>query len=147
MSNDPRHPGFSFVSPYITVEDVDKTAAFYQKAFGFEVKALCTGDKPDSSQHIHGELFYKGESIMIGAASSLPFEIKTPKQSAHPSPMSLFLYVDDVDAFHQHAVDHGAISYLAPEDAYWGDRMCRLADIDGYVWAFATTIKKQPPPE
>ena len=48
----------------------------------------------------------------------------------------------DVDSLYEAALKAGAKSLGAPENMFWGDRMCRLQDLDGYIWCFATAIRK-----
>lgn len=131
--------GLPWVSPYITVKDVDRSANFYKKAFGIKTSELVPGE--DGSTW-HGELKYQNQLIMIGKEGAYGGVTKAPMSSGVDSPMNLYVYCEDVDAFHECAVNAGATSLLAPEDTFWGDRMCRLKDIDGYVWSFATALKK-----
>jgi uncharacterized glyoxalase superfamily protein PhnB len=130
----------SWLSPYITVKDVDISANFYCQAFHFEIKNLVPGE--DGTTSWHGELNYKDQLLMIGKQGAWDSTTKTPNSSQVESPINLYLYCEDVDKFHQHAVNAGAVSLGAPEDMFWGDRMCRLKDIDGYIWCFATHIGK-----
>lgn len=129
----------SWLSPYITVKDVDISANFYQQAFQFEIKNLAPGE---DGTPCHGELNYKDQLIMIGKQGAWNGTTKTPNSSQIESPINLYLYCEDVDKFHQNAVKAGAVSLGEPEDTFWGDRMCRLKDIDGYIWCFATHIGK-----
>ena len=136
----PRPAGVCWVSPYITVQDAEQAVEFYKKAFGFEVKESI----PDESGKIvHAELAYQGELIMLGAAGAYGGLTKSPAMSGVLSPMNLFLYCHDVDAFYKHALACGATSKAAPEDMFWGDRMCKIVDPDGYEWAFATHLGEQ----
>jgi PhnB protein len=135
---DPRPAGVRWMSPYITVQDPAKSVEFYNKAFGFEIKESIPDD---SGKIVHAELQYNGELIMLGAAGAYNGCLtQSPAMSGVTSPMSLFIYCNDVDAFYKHALTQGATSKDAPEDMFWGDRMCRLVDPDGYEWAFATNI-------
>lgn len=134
---DPRPAGVRWVSPYITVQDAGKSAEFYKKAFGFEIKESIPDD---SGKVVHAELQYNGELIMLGSAGAYGGQTKSPAMSGVLSPMNLFIYCDDVDAFYKHAIACGATSKGVPEDMFWGDRMCKLVDPDGYEWAFATNI-------
>lgn len=124
-----------WMSPYITVSDVEKAAHFYQKAFCFEILEL-----PPSENGIaeHGELRYQDQLIMIGKQGAWGSTTVTPSYSKVESPINLYLYCANVDEFHAAAVKAGAKSLAPPEDMFWGDRMCRLQDNDGYTWAFAT---------
>ena len=128
---------FPWVSPYLTVTDIDKAFDFYSQAFGFELVEKAKGENGET---FHAEFTHKGQMLMLGRTDAYgpDAKLQTPAESGVKCPMNLYLYVDDVDAFYQHAVDNGAESITPPEDTFWGDRMCRLQDADGYVWAFAT---------
>ena len=56
------------------------------------------------------------------------------------SPVSMYIYCDDVNALHTRAVAAGATSIKAPEDTFWGDRYCNLVDPDGHSWGFGTKL-------
>ncbi len=127
----------TWVSPYITVSDVDKAAEFYQKAFQFQKLNLAPGE--DGSTW-HGEMRYQDQLIMMGKAGAYGGKTQSPLQSGIESPMNLYLYCENVDEFFKKAVAAGAKALAAPEDMFWGDRMCRLKDIDGYLWCFATFL-------
>jgi len=132
--------GASWLSPYLMVSDVDKAAEFYKNAFTFEVKDLIPGEEEG---YCHAELNYKGQLLMCGKEGAYGSLLKSPRSSGIESPMFLYLYCENVDEFYKHALAHGAESVSAPEDMFWGDRMCRLKDPDHYVWCFATLIPGQ----
>jgi len=131
-----KQTGYSWLSPYLLVNNVPATIQFYQKAFGFDKKMA----EPNLDGNIsHAELTYKGQTIMIGSpVGDSCKEQKPPISSGSKCPISMFIYVEDVDKFYTDAVVAGAKSIQAPEDMHWGDRMCSLEDIDGYCWHFAT---------
>jgi PhnB protein len=134
MSNPlPAHA--SWLSPYITVLDVDKAVEFYKNVFRFEVKNLVPGE--DGSGW-HAEMQHKDQLIMCGKQGKYGGTSKAPAVSGIECPITLYLYCDNVDTFYTEAVSKGAEPLGAPEDMFWGDRMCRLKDLDGYVWCFAT---------
>jgi PhnB protein len=126
----------SWLSPYITVKDVAAAADFYHKAFKFEVMELAPGE---DGTPCHGELNYKDQLIMIGKEGAWQGTTKTPLTSQVESPITLYLYCENVDDFYNFAISANAKSIAPPEDMFWGDRMCRLQDLDGYIWCFATT--------
>lgn len=126
-----------WITPYVMVKDVDKAVDFYEKAFGFEKLEVVKGEHNTS---LHAELQYKDHLIMFGKSGAYGGTSKTPHESGIESPMNLYLYCENVDNFHDHALKTGAKSLDAPADMFWGDRMCRLQDPDGYIWCFATHL-------
>jgi PhnB protein len=61
--------------------------------------------------------------------------------------MGLFLYVEDVDAFVQRAVEAGATLTMPVQDQFWGDRFGSVADPFGHQWQVATHTEDVPPEE
>jgi len=138
MSNASARPqGASWVSPYIIVKDVDKAIKFYKDAFHFIVKNSAPSEDGCT---MHAELLYKDQLLMFGKEGMYGSTSHTPASSGVESPINLYIYCEDVDALYRHAVEAGAKSQAAPDNMFWGDRMCRLLDLDGYVWCFATHL-------
>lgn len=52
--------------------------------------------------------------------------------------VGLFMYVEDVDAAVQKAVDAGATVTMRVDDMFWGDRFGKVADPFGHEWQIAT---------
>lgn len=128
-------PEASWASPYLTVADVDRAVKFYQEAFNFRVKKLVPGEDGTSW---HAEMTYKGQLLMCGKEGAHGSTCKSPRSSGVESPISLYLYCENVDDFYKRALEKGAKSLAEPENMFWGDRMCRLQGPDNYVWCFAT---------
>lgn len=128
-------PNFPWLSTCMTVKDVKVAADFYKKAFQFVITDLVMGE---DDTYWHGELRYKDGVVMIGKEGAWGNTNKTPANSKIQSPINHYVYCEDVDKFYQSAIEAGAKAVSAPEKMFWGDRMCRLEDLDGYVWCFAT---------
>lgn len=128
---------FPWVSAYLAVLDVDKAVDFYKNAFGFSVQDVAAGKDGVS---MHAEMTYKDQVLMMGQVAAYNGTVKTPKESNVECPINLYVYTDNVDAFYTHAIATGAKSCSEPENTFWHDRMCRLSDIDGYIWSFATHV-------
>ncbi|HEV8324843.1 MAG TPA: VOC family protein [Myxococcota bacterium] len=127
-------PNMTWVAPYLIARDVDGVVSFYERAFGFKRRSGIPG--PDGKL-AHAELTYKDAVIMVGRP--MDTAVKTPAESGG-CPLSLYVYVDDVDAFHARACGGGAQGTVAPRTEYWGDRMCVCTDPEGYRWTFATNV-------
>lgn len=127
-----------WLTPYLTVSHVENSIDFYKRAFGFESHFAM----PDSQgliqyadMHYHGQLL-----LMMGPEGAEGSAALAPATSGTPAPVRLYVYCEDVDALHARAVANGAESLSDPEQMFWGDRVCRLRDPDGYTWAFATRV-------
>jgi uncharacterized glyoxalase superfamily protein PhnB len=137
MSKRPAKPaGYSWLSPYLCVKDCDKAIDFYQRAFGFEKKFAMPipGGKTG-----HVEMTYKDMLIMFGPEQPNQ-PCKSPVTLGTPSPVQLYVYCDDVDALFNRAKAAGAQVVNAPSDMFYGDRVCKLKDPDGFDWYFATNV-------
>jgi PhnB protein len=71
---------------------------------------------------------------------------RTPKELGGTT-ASVFLYVENVDAFVQRAVDAGATVSMEVADQFWGDRFGTITDPFGHSWSVATHIEDVPPEE
>ncbi|MDX8411734.1 MAG: VOC family protein [Mariprofundaceae bacterium] len=147
---DPRAENMRWLTPYLTVENAEASMAFYDKAFGFDPGN--TMPDPDG-KIMHAEMAYEGKTIvMFGPEGAWGSACKTPKHSGVDSPISLYVYCEDVDSLVKQALQAGAEVLAEPEDVFWGDRIARLRDANGYTWTFATNVgefdaSKIPPME
>ena len=70
----------------------------------------------------------------------------SPK-SLKGSPVTLHLYVEDVDAFVKRAVDAGAKLTMPVADMFWGDRYGKIEDPFGHQWSIGTHQRDVTPEE
>jgi len=127
-----------WLSPYLIVQDPESTIEFYRKAFGFEF--LADPIKNEDGTIGHAELKYQDAVIMLGKQGAFGGTTKSPANSGVESPVGLYVYVNDVDAFTAKAKKAGAKVTAEPEDQFWGDRMSKIVDPEGYTWTFATNV-------
>jgi len=128
--------GYHSVAPYLIVPDAEAAIEFYIKAFGASENMRLK--MPDGSIG-HGEIRI-GNSIIMLSSANLEMGFKAPEHYGG-SPVSIFLYVKDVDNFTSQATSAGATVKQAPLDMFWGDRMAKLVDPFGYEWSVATHIE------
>jgi PhnB protein len=134
--------GYRTVSPYLAVEDAASAIDYYVSAFG--AKEVVRMDAPGGKIG-HAELEVGDSRIML----SDPFpgaSTQSPKQLGGTS-ASVFMYVEDVDAVVQRAVDAGATLTTEVADQFWGDRFGAITDPFGHVWSLATHVEDVPPEE
>jgi uncharacterized glyoxalase superfamily protein PhnB len=131
---------FPVLSPCLTVRDPGAAMDFYQRAFGFDKREAIPG--PDG-KIVHVEMVYQSALIMFGPECPTEPQRKPPASSGVSCPLTLYVYCADVDALCARAQKAGAKVIAAPADMFWGDRVCRLQDPDGYAWMFATHTGKQ----
>jgi PhnB protein len=88
---------------------------------------------------IGDSIFMLGEEIpMMGARSPKAFG---------GSPVSFYLYVENVDAAWERAVKAGAKSVRPLANMFWGDRTGKLEDPFGHNWSLAQHVADPTPEE
>jgi uncharacterized glyoxalase superfamily protein PhnB len=127
---------YAQLTPCLAVRNGAKAVDFYQKAFGFKILDDVVKDEKGDVQY--ATLKLRDSTIMIFPEGAFGFVTKAPVTLGVPSPISLYIYIPDVDNFYTQAVDAGAKTILEPHDAFWGDRFCKVMDLDGHEWGFAT---------
>jgi PhnB protein len=94
---------------------------------------------------MHAEIQIGDSRIMI--ADEFPEMGARSPESLGGSPVSIFLYVEDVDALAKQATSAGAKVLMPIQDQFWGDRYGKLTDPFGHVWDIATHKEDVAPEE
>ena len=119
MSNvKPIPDGYHTATPYLICDDAAKAIEFYKKAFGHA--EIQIGDSPIMLADEHPE---------IGALS--------PRRIGG-SPVSIMLYVEDVDRVVERALAAGAKLLRPVQDQFYGDRSGTVTDPAGHIWHVGT---------
>jgi PhnB protein len=134
--------GYHSVTPYLIVKGGAAAIEFYKKAFGATEVMRLPG--PDGKVG-HAEIRI-GDSVVMLADEHLEMGAKSP-QTIGGSPVSILLYVEDVDAVVRKAVAAGAKIQRPVEDKFYGDRMGTLDDPFGHIWHVATHTENVTPEE
>lgn len=93
---------------------------------------------------MHAE-FQIGNSIIM-MVDEMP-EFNESPQALGGSPVTIHLYVEDVDVLFDRAVKAGATATMPVSDTFWGDRYGRLSDPFGHHWSIATHKQDLTPEE
>ena len=134
MAPDPQ-PAHQIVTPYLAVDDASAALDWYRDALGAVELTRFTGD---DGRVGHAEISVHGARIYL--ADAYP-EIGVVAASSHEgTSVSLHLEVDDVDAVHARAVEHGAISGREPSDQPHGARSATISDPSGHRWMLSQQI-------
>ena len=118
MTVKPIPDGYHTVTPYLVMKDASRAIEFYKKAFGAEEimrMAKSTGEIG------HAEIRIGDSVIML--ADEYPDIGYLGPQSLGGTPVSILLYVEDVDARFKQAIDAGAKELRPVKDQYYGERM------------------------
>jgi PhnB protein len=144
MSNKPKAipDGYHNVTPYLIVNDAAAAIEFYKKAFG--ATELMRMPKPNGKIG-HAEIRIGDSPIML--ADEAPEMGARSPRTFGGSPVSIFLYVDDVDTTFARAVDGGAKVQRPLADQFYGDRTGGVEDPFGHAWYIATHVEDVSPEE
>ena len=128
--------------PYFIVGDAASAIEFYKVAFGAtEIVRLAD----PSGKVMHAEIRIGNSPLML--ADEFPDMGYRSPQSLGGSPVSVLLYVEDVDALFNQAIAAGAKETMAVADQFDGDRRGTLTDPFGHVWLLATKKENVSPEE
>jgi PhnB protein len=125
--------GHHTVTPYLILSGAGAAIAFYKKALGAEEVMRMEG--PGGKVH-HAEISI-GDSRVMLADENPEIQALSPK-TVGGSPVSIHLYVEDVDRAVEHAVAAGAKLVRPVADQFYGDRVGGIEDPFGYRWFIAT---------
>ena len=126
--------GYHSITPMLTVREVDKAIDFYKRALGAEERSRFKG--PDGKSIMHAELKV-GDSILMLGGEHADQGCRGP-QTLGGTPVTLYLYVEDVDTAFHRATSAGATVTMPVADMFWGDRCGQFMDPFGHKWSLAT---------
>ena len=125
--------GYHSVTPYLIVRGASAAIEFYQKAFG--AVELFRFPSPDGKIG-HAEIKIGDSPIML--ADEHPEMGYQGPHSIGGSPVSLMIYLEDVDSVFNQAVNAGATVKETLQDKFYGDRIGTVIDPFGHVWHLST---------
>jgi PhnB protein len=134
--------GYHTATPYLIIKDAAKAIEFYKKAFG--AKEMMRMSQPDGRIG-HAEIKIGDSPIML--ADEFPEMGARSPQSLGGSPVSILLYVENVDAFAKQAVTAGTKVVRPVKDQFYGDRSGSFEDPFGHQWHIATHVEDVAPEE
>lgn len=142
MSPSPVPHGYHTATPYLVVDGAAKALDWYKDAFS--AKEIMRLGGPDGKVG-HAEIEIGDSRIML-ADENPEFEAHAPSRFGG-SPISIVLYVADVDSVVAKAVATGGILRREVEDKFYGDRMGTIADPFGHTWHISTHVEDVSPEE
>jgi PhnB protein len=129
--------GYHSITPMLIVKDGLKAIEYYKKVFGAMDKG--TMMMPDNKSVAHAELMIGDSKIML--SDEFPEMKSLSPTTIGGTPVSLYLYVEDVDKTFNLAVAEGGKSLFPVQDRFYGDRHGSIQDPFGHIWSIATHIK------
>ena len=125
--------GYHSVTPYLIFSGASDAIAFYKKALGAD--EVMRMDDPTGKIH-HAEISIGGSRIVL-ADEHPEIQALSPK-TIGGSPVSMHVYVEDVDTLVERTVAAGAKLIRPVADQFYGDRVGGIEDPFGYRWFIAT---------
>jgi PhnB protein len=134
--------GYHSITPYLFVKGAVGAIDFYKSVFGATevVRMMGTNGKV-----MHAELKI-GDSIVMLADENPPTGVMSP-QTVGGYSVGMHLYVENVDAVMQKAVESGAKLLRPIKNQFYGDRSGSLLDPFGHMWSVATHVEDVSPEE
>jgi len=133
--------GYHSLTPYLIIDGAAKALEYYTKAFG--ATELFRMEHEGKIGHAEMKI---GDSPFMLADENAQMGFKGPK-ALGGTPVSLMIYVDDVDSTFKQALEAGGVEMKPLQDQFYGDRSGTLTDPFGHVWTVATHKEDVSPEE
>lgn len=134
--------GYHTATPYLTIKGAANAIEFYKQAFGATEFFRMPGP---GGQIMHAEIRIGNSPIMM-SDEFYEMGCRSPL-TLGGSPVSIMLYVDDVEQVFKDAVAAGATVVRPLTNQFYGDRSATLHDPYGHVWTIATHVEDVSPAE
>jgi PhnB protein len=134
--------GMHTVTPHLVCAGAADAIEFYKKAFNAVEGGRLPGPQ---GKLMHAMIRIEGSAVML--VDEMPECGALGPKSLKGTPVTIHLYVEDVDAVVARAVAAGAKVTMPVADMFWGDRYGRLEDPFGHHWSVATHIRDVTPAE
>ncbi|NYV76908.1 VOC family protein [Streptomyces sp. UH6] len=130
------HPG---LCPTLLYADARAAVRQLTEGLGFRELSLYEGE---NGAVAHAELTQGGGVVMLGSKDAGRGVFAGAMSGAGPA--GVYVVVEDVDAHHARAVEHGVEILMAPADQDYGSRDSMARDLEGNVWCFGTYAPEIP---
>ena len=140
MTITPVPEDFHTITPQMAVKGVAAAIDWYTKALG--AHELLRHAAPDGTSIMHAELLLGDSRFFV--VDEFPDSVLSPSTLGGTT-VTMHLYVRDVDALFNRAIDAGATPVMPVADQFWGDRYGILLDPFGHRWSIASRIEDLSP--
>ena len=134
--------GMHTVTPHLVCAGAAEAIEFYKKAFNATEEGRIAGPQ---GKLMHAMIRIRGSAVML--VDEFPEWGSLGPKALKGSPVTIHLYVDNVDAFVKQAVAAGAKVTMPVDDMFWGDRYGKLEDPFGHHWSVGTHMRDVSPEE
>jgi len=132
--------GMHSVTPHLICAGAAEAIEFYKSAFNATEISRLPGP---NGKLMHASLRIGDSSVML--VDEMPEHGALGPRSLKGSPVTIHLYVEDVDVVSAQAVSAGAKVTMPVTDMFWGDRYGQIEDPFGHRWSIATHIRDLTP--
>ncbi len=134
--------GMHSLTPHLIVAGAAQAIEFYKQAFlAVEIMRL----PGPQGRLMHAQLRIGDSTLML--VDEMPEHGCVGPKALKGSPVTIHLFVEDVDAVVAQAVAAGAKLAMPVADMFWGDRYGKLEDPFGHHWSVATHVRDLTPEE
>ncbi len=134
--------GYPQISPYLCIDGASAAIEFYSEVFRATERMRMPGPEGTIG---HAELQI-GDGLIMLADEYPEMGVRGPR-SVGGTPVTVNVYVEDVDAVFDRAVQLGATPLRPVEEQFYGDRSGQFEDPFGHRWSVATHVEDVPPEE
>ncbi len=135
---DPIPAGYPRVTPYLCCQGAGAAIDFYTRVLDAEERMRMPGDSPENIGH--AELAIGSSIIML--ADEFPDQGFLSPKTIGGTPVTIHVYVTDVDATFAKALAAGATSVRDVENQFYGDRSGQFEDPFGHRWSVASHVEE-----
>jgi PhnB protein len=135
---------YNTITPYLIVKGAAQAIEYYKKVFG--ATELLRMNSPDGKVG-HAELKIGNSHVMLADENPAMGQGHTSASTIGQSPVSLYVYLPDVDTVVKRAAAEGGKILKPVEDQFYGDRSGFLQDPFGHLWGVATHVEDVSPKE
>jgi PhnB protein len=136
--------GYHSITPYLVIKGAAQAIEYYKKVFGANEVVRMPGPGGTIG---HAELQIGDSRIMLADENPSMGQGYTSASSMGGSPVSLYLYMPDVDRVFERATAEGAKVLKPVQDQFYGDRSGFIQDPFGHLWGIATHVEDVSPQE
>ena len=131
------------VVPYLHIDGAGAAIDFYTRVLGATERMRMPGDSPDKVGHAELQI---GDAVIMLADEAPEMDVRGPK-TVGGTPVTICVYVEDVDAVVERATASGARVLRPVEDQFYGDRSGSFEDPFGQQWNIMTHVEDVDPEE
>ncbi len=135
---------YNSVTPYLVIRGAAQAIEYYKKVFGATETVRMPGPEGKIG---HAELKIGNSHIMLADENPSMGQGHTSAATIGASPVSLYVYLPNVDEVLERAKAEGAKILKPVENQFYGDRTGFFQDPFGHLWGVATHVEDVSPQE